>query len=71
MKGEIHVYFDNSDAGPRLWWANVYLERAAFTPRWINSTSTYTTSEEAWREAKRILRAEVAFKELEQVVDQV
>lgn len=71
MKGQIDIYFDSNGDGPRLWWGNVFLERAPFTPRWVDSTATYTTSEEAWREAKRILRAQVAFKELEQVVDQV
>lgn len=71
MYGRIEIHFEQFPEEPRRWWGDVYLIRVPFNQQWLNSTSTYTTAEEAWRHAKRILRAEVAAKELDQVVNQV
>lgn len=71
MQGRIEIHFEQFTDEPRRWWGDVFLMRAPFVQTWINSTATYTTAEEAWREAKRILRREVAAKELDQVVEQV
>jgi len=71
MRVEVDMFGVLEAGEPRQWWATVFVERGPFMPRWVGSTATYTTQWEAWAEAKRILRADVALEEMDEVLNKV